>query len=96
MGPAFYYISRCQNTQHEETHLNITEKAPNQSLQLENTRIIWKKLTQLEKNYENLRITPAILGNGTFILLYSKVLPPPPISPPSSATHLRPIQTATV
>ena len=51
MGHAVYYISRCQNTQPEATHLNISQKAPILSLQLENTRNLRKKLTESEKNY---------------------------------------------
>ena len=44
MRLAFYYISRCQNTQPELTHLNVSQKAPNQSLQLENTNFRKKSL----------------------------------------------------
>ena len=38
MGLAFYYISKCKNTYPEVTHLNISQRAVNQSPQLENTR----------------------------------------------------------
>ena len=51
MGLVFYYISRSQNTQAKVQHLNINQKAPNQSLQLENTMNVWKKLTESEKKY---------------------------------------------
>ena len=32
-----------------------------------------KDINRIWKNYQNIRITPPILKNGTFILLYSKV-----------------------
>ena len=66
----FFHISRCRNTHPEVAHLNISHKTPNQSLQLENTRSLWKKLIEYEKTT---RITLPILETGTFILLYSKV-----------------------
>ena len=58
MGLAFYYISRCQNTQSEVPHLNISQKAPNQSLQLENTRSLGKKLTESEKKLRKYKNKP--------------------------------------
>ena len=39
MGLAFYTIPRCQNTRPEVAHVNISQKAPNQSLLLKNTKI---------------------------------------------------------
>ena len=67
MGHAVYYISRCQNTQLEATHLNISQKAPILSLQLENTRNLRKKLTESEKKlllkYKN---TPSNIGKWDF------------------------------
>ena len=86
MGLAFYSIPRCQNTRPKVAHVNISQKAPNQSLLLKNTRSFWKKLTQSEN-------VPPILGNGDFIRLYSKVPTP---SPSLGATHLDIIQTATI
>ena len=56
MGLAFCNVSRCKNTYPEVTHLNISQRAVNQSPQLENTRNLWKKLTESEKKllkYEN-------------------------------------------
>ena len=73
MGLALYHISRCQNTPSKARHLNISLKAPNQSLQLENTKSLSKKLIEAEKSYQNIIITLPILANGTFILQYSKV-----------------------
>ena len=55
MGLAFYYISMCQNIDLEVTHLNISEKISNQSQQMENTRSLWKKLTEPEKNCYNMK-----------------------------------------
>ena len=49
MGLAFYYISRCQNTQPKVAHLNIIQKRPNQSLQLDNIKSLSNKLTESEK-----------------------------------------------
>ena len=82
----FFHISRCQNTHPEVAHLNISHETPNQSLQLENTRSLWKKLIESEKTT---RITLPILETGTFILLYSKV-------PTGGLTNFNTIQTATI
>ena len=72
MGLALYYISSCQNTPSKVRHLNISLKVPNQSLQLENTKSLSKKLVEYEKSYQNIRTTFPISTNGTFILRYSK------------------------
>ena len=48
MGPAFYYISRCQNTQSEVIHLNISQEAPNPSQQLKQTLKALKRINTIE------------------------------------------------
>lgn len=62
---AFYYISRCQYTTPEERRLNIIQRPPNRSLQLQ----------KHEKFYENIRMIPVILSEifDFHILLYFKV-----------------------
>ena len=68
MGLAFYYISRCQNTQPKVAHLNIIQKRPNQSLQLDNIKSLSNKLTESEKYHYNIRIAHPDWGMG--ILFY--------------------------
>ena len=54
-------------THREEAHFNISQKAPNRSHQMENTRVPWKKLRELKKkNNEKIRITSPILRNESF------------------------------
>ena len=65
----------------EVTHLSISQEPPNWSLQLENKKSLW-----ILKNYKNIRIIPAILGNGTVILLYSKDLKHP--APSSTSQYM--------
>ena len=91
MGFVFYYISRCQNTPSKVRHLNIIQKEPNESLQLENTRHFSKKLTQSEKSYQHIRIIHPISTNETFIQQYSKVL-----NHATGVTHFDIIQAATI
>ena len=43
------------------THTNIKEKSRNWPLQLQNIKILWKKLIESEKNNQNVKITPTIL-----------------------------------
>ena len=57
---------QCLKTHHREFHTSIPVKLPKFGL--------WncKKLDVL-KNYQNIRKTPPVLENGTFIQLYSEV-----------------------
>ena len=61
-----YYIPRSQNTQHGVKHPDTKQTAKIWSLELENTRIIWKIFIESEKD---IKITATILGNGKFIIL---------------------------
>ena len=61
-----FYIPRSQNTQHRVKHSDIKQAAKIWSLELENTRIIWKIFIESEKD---IKITATILGNGKFIIL---------------------------
>ena len=74
MGLSFYYVPRSKTTLLWVTHCNTIQTVTICSLQLENTKCLWKKVNRIWKNDQNVRITPPILGNGIFILLYSKVL----------------------
>ena len=65
-GVAFYSQSGLYiNTAPKVRHANISQKPPYEKYLI--------KIKRIPKNYYNLRIIPAILKNGTFILLYSKV-----------------------
>ena len=57
---------------HKVRHWNYS-KAPVWFLKPRRIKNVWKKLNESEKKYLNTRLTPTILTNGTFILLYSNV-----------------------
>ena len=67
-----YFIPKSQNNLHGVDHLNFNQTVTNWFLNLKNTRRFRKKII-VSENYQNIRIFPPILGNGTFILLYTKV-----------------------
>ena len=48
---------------------NTNQTAKICSLELENTKSLWKIFIESEKKYQNIRITATILGNGNLILL---------------------------
>ena len=57
MGLALYHISyKCENTTSKVRHFTISLKAPNQSLQLENTKSLSKKL--IESSHRTQSDTP--------------------------------------
>ena len=66
MELSFYYISRWQNTQTKVTHLNISHKAVNQSMQLKNTWSLSKKLTEFEKTLLKHENNPFNIGKWDF------------------------------
>ena len=71
MRLSFYilYSKIPKHCQHRVTHPNTNQTAKIWSLELENTRTLWKLFIPSEKKYQNIRITATILGNGKFILL---------------------------
>ena len=89
MGLVLHYNSNCQTIPMRVIDLNITLTATIWSLELENSRNLLKEINRFAKVYKNIERTPAILGNETLILLYSKV----PRQTRPEETHLNVSQT---
>ena len=64
-----YAIFQDPKKPNRVTHPNTNQTAKIWSLELENTRSLWKISIESEKKYQNIRITATILGNEKFILL---------------------------
>ena len=81
-------------TEKWDLHFTISQGAKTPSLSWHTTVSVRKHLISLcnWKNYQDIRVTLTILGNGTFILLYSKVPNPSAWSDISLDT----IQAATI
>ena len=91
MGLLFYYIPRSQTTPPGVIHLYTIQTAKIWSLHLENTKSLWKKLIESEKNYQNIRITLAIREMGLSFHYIPRFL-----TIRSGMAHLDTIQTAKI
>ena len=69
MALPLYYIPSSQKIPATMKQLNISQTATILFLKLENTKILWKKLIEIEKKNKNIRIIFVIMGNGPVFLL---------------------------